>query len=447
MKTYFIIALRNLIQARRRTLLLSFALAAVSLLLVTNLALSRGVSDTMLRSATMLVAGHINVAGFYKNKPQDAFPVVTVRDELRAAVTEIIGDRGYVLDRGRGWGKIVSDTTTIQAAMGSITIAEEPLLRDKLQLAPQSDYKETGSPEILGNVDNLAEDDTIMIFAGQAKKLEVDVGDSLTITTETLQGKVNTRDVTIAAIAKDVGILSMWNIFVPKQVLKDLYGYNSNTTGAVQVYLTEPRLADDIRVELADALVARDFELMEYMAAPFWQKFEIVSGEDWTGQKLDLTTWRDEITFMTWAVTAIDSISITLIGILLVIIIVGIINTMFISVRERTREIGSLRAIGMRRRRVLIMIMTEAFLLGLFASSAGSLLGAGIASGLDQIGVPVPEGAMRNVLMSDTLHLVVESSQVTSAILTFTVITMVAALLPATRAARMQPVTAIQHTS
>ena len=219
MKTYFIIAWRNLVQARRRTLLLSFALAAVSLLLVTNLALSRGVSDTMLRSATMLVAGHINVAGFYKNKPQDAYPVVTIRDELRQAVTEIIGDRGYVLDRGRGWGKIVSDTSTLQASMGSITIAEEPLLREKLQLAPQSDYKENGTDKIFGNVDALNEDDTIMIFAGQAKKLEVDVGDSLTITTETLQGKVNTRDVTIAAIAKDVGILSMWSIFVPKQSL------------------------------------------------------------------------------------------------------------------------------------------------------------------------------------------------------------------------------------
>ncbi|MBT6176283.1 MAG: ABC transporter permease [Deltaproteobacteria bacterium] len=447
MTMYFIIAWRNLVQARRRTLLLSFALAAVSLLLVTNLALSRGVSDTMLRSATMLVAGHINVAGFYKAKPQDAYPVVTVRDELRAAVTEIIGDRGYVLDRGRGWGKIVSDTTTIQAAMGSITIAEEPLLRDKLQLAPQSDYKPEGQVKILGSVDGLSDDDTIMIFAGQAKKLEVDVGDSLTITTETLQGKVNTRDVTVAAIAKDVGILSMWNIFVPKQVLKDLYGYNDNTTGAVQVYLNEPRDADDIRVELSDKLLEAGFDLMEYMPAPFWQKFEIVSGEDWTGQRLDLTTWRDEITFMTWAVTAIDSISITLIGILLVIIIVGIINTMFISVRERTREIGSLRAIGMRRRRVLIMVMTEAFLLGLFASTAGSLLGAGIANTLDTVGVPIPEGAMRSVLMSDTLHLVVESSQITSAVLTFTIITMLAALFPATRAARMQPVTAIQHTS
>jgi ABC-type antimicrobial peptide transport system permease subunit len=120
---------------------------------------------------------------------------------------------------------------------------------------------------------------------------------------------------------------------------------------------------------------------------------------------------------------------------------------MFISVRERTREIGSLRAIGMRRRRVLIMIMTEAFLLGLFASTVGSLLGAGIASTLDRVGVPIPEGAMRSVLMSDTLHLVVESSQLISAILTFTIITMLAALIPATRAANMQPVTAIHHTS
>ena len=90
----------------------------------------------------------------------------------------------------------------------------------------------------------------------------------------------------------------------------------------------------------------------------------------------------------------------------MVIIIVGIINTMFISVRERTREIGSLRAIGMRRSRVLLMILTEAFLLGIMASTFGSLLGAGIASGLNAIGVPVPEGAMRSVLMSDTLHLV-----------------------------------------
>jgi ABC-type lipoprotein release transport system permease subunit len=54
---------------------------------------------------------------------------------------------------------------------------------------------------------------------------------------------------------------------------------------------------------------------------------------------------------------------------------------------------------------------------------------------------------MRSVLMSDTLHLVVESSQLISAILTFTIITMLAALIPATRAANMQPVTAIHHTS
>jgi ABC-type antimicrobial peptide transport system permease subunit len=81
----------------------------------------------------------------------------------------------------------------------------------------------------------------------------------------------------------------------------------------------------------------------------FWFKFETVNREGWTGQKLDVTTWEDEISFIQWTVTAITWLSYTLIGILLVIIVVGLMNTMWISIRERTREIGTLRAIGMQR--------------------------------------------------------------------------------------------------
>ena len=82
----------------------------------------------------------------------------------------------------------------------------------------------------------------------------------------------------------------------------------------------------------------------------FWLKFETVNREDWTGQKLDVTTWEDEISFIQWTVTAHRPGSpCTLIGVLLVIIVVGIMNTLWIAIRERTREIGTLRAIGMQR--------------------------------------------------------------------------------------------------
>ena len=86
----------------------------------------------------------------------------------------------------------------------------------------------------------------------------------------------------------------------------------------------------------------------------FWMKFEKVNREDWTGQKLDVTTWEDEMSFIPWTITAITWLSCMLIVILLVVIVVGIMNTMWIAIRERTREIGTLRAIGMQRGTVLL---------------------------------------------------------------------------------------------
>lgn len=58
---------------------------------------------------------------------------------------------------------------------------------------------------------------------------------------------------------------------------------------------------------------------------------------------------------------------------------VGMMNTVLMSVFERTREIGTLRALGWRRRRVLWMILQEAVLLSLFSGAAGVLLGMGLA--------------------------------------------------------------------
>ena len=49
-------------------------------------------------------------------------------------------------------------------------------------------------------------------------------------------------------------------------------------------------------------------------------------------------------------------------------------NTMWIAIRERTREIGTLRAIGMQRRAVLRMFLLESLMLGLVGTVGGALL-------------------------------------------------------------------------
>ena len=47
-------------------------------------------------------------------------------------------------------------------------------------------------------------------------------------------------------------------------------------------------------------------------ANPFWMKFQTVNREDWTGQKLDVTTWEDEVSFLTWTLKVIDVLKVVL---------------------------------------------------------------------------------------------------------------------------------------
>ena len=59
---------------------------------------------------------------------------------------------------------------------------------------------------------------------------------------------------------------------------------------------------------------------------------------------------------------------------------IGVLNTMLMSVFERTREIGVLRALGWRRRRILGMILREAALLGLIGGAVGVAIAFGLVT-------------------------------------------------------------------
>src|SRR3954454_7202509 len=133
-----------------------------------------------------------------------------------------------------------------------------------------------------------------------------------------------------------------------------------------------------ISARLRTSLEKAGFRIMTPDPRAFWMKFQSVSREDWTGQKLDVTTWGGELSFITWILSALKGLTGVLITILLGIIVIGIMNTMWIAIRERTREIGTLRAIGMQRGAVLWMFLLESLMLGLGGTIAGAALGAGV---------------------------------------------------------------------
>jgi ABC-type antimicrobial peptide transport system permease subunit len=112
---------------------------------------------------------------------------------------------------------------------------------------------------------------------------------------------------------------------------------------------------------------------------------------------------------------------------------VGMMNAMLMSVLERTREIGVLRAVGWRRRRIIGMILGESLLLALI----GGILGIGVGIGLVRLAQTVP--AVENMLSG-----VIMPTMYAQGIIVALVLGAVGGFYPAWRAARLAPIEAMR---
>ncbi len=114
------------------------------------------------------------------------------------------------------------------------------------------------------------------------------------------------------------------------------------------------------------------------------------------------------------------------------IAVLGVVNTLALSVIERTREIGLLRAVGMRRRDVRRMVRWESVVISLYGAAAGVVIGVLFGAGIT--------GALRSQGITEVI---VPVGQLTAFLVLGGAIGVVAAILPARRAARLQVLDAI----
>lgn len=123
-----------------------------------------------------------------------------------------------------------------------------------------------------------------------------------------------------------------------------------------------------------------------------------------------------------------------LLGLAIVIAVLGVVNTLALSVVERTREIGLLRAIGLARRQLRRMIRLESVVIAVFGAVLG--LALGLVWGVCTQQVLALQGMKALAIPWGTIVAVVVGSAVVG---------IVAALLPALRASRMNVLAAIAH--
>ena len=121
-----------------------------------------------------------------------------------------------------------------------------------------------------------------------------------------------------------------------------------------------------------------------------------------------------------------------LLALAVLIALIGIVNTLMLSVFERTREIGLLRAVGMKRRQVRSMIRSEAVILAIFGAIIGIIIGTGMGIAL--------VSSLKQQGISDT---VVPVPSLLIFLLLAALLGLIAASWPARRAARLDVLAAI----
>jgi putative ABC transport system permease protein len=249
-----------------------------------------------------------------------------------------------------------------------------------------------------GSLDDL-DDESIFVHEDPARDLDLEVGDVVTV--EFATG--GAQDLTVAGIHADATYVG--NYFI------DLELYTRSYPTSDLDLLAFARLADG--VDPAEGRRALDEVLVDHPQ---------VKLDDRAGYQADQEAQFDSV------LIAVNG----LLGLALLIALLGIANTLALSVLERTREIGLLRAVGMRRRQTRRMILAESALVAVFGAVLGVALG--LVFGLALATAMPPSVITTIAIPSGTIVLIVLIAAVCG---------VVAGLLPARRAARLDVLRAI----
>jgi len=248
----------------------------------------------------------------------------------------------------------------------------------------------------------LAAGDALFISSVLAEKYQWQVGDAVALRT---QGGV--RTFTVAAVVVDffnqgLVVTGNWN---------DLRRYfHSNEASTILVSVRDPQSVAAVQARIDDLYGKRYRLSMDSNASIRARVFNLM-----------------DQAFSMFDVLALLSV---------LVASLGVVNTLTMNVIERTREIGMLRATGMTRRQVILMVMAEAGLMGMIGGLLGLVFGV-LLSRIFLTGMTAMSGYR--------LDFVMPASGILSALVVALVISQLAAFPPARQAARTNVLEAIQY--
>jgi putative ABC transport system permease protein len=258
------------------------------------------------------------------------------------------------------------------------------------------------------------DDAALLIGFELAESFQSKPGSSLALQTTSPAGRANSLDLTVKGLSTSA--FPMENKRVTTVTLK-----------TAQALLGLDGKVTELAVSIDD--ITRVDEVAEALRVELGADYEV-------------HTWRELQPFLRDIISRQNFVLGMVSTILLVIVLTSIVNTMLMSVFERVREIGTLLAVGVKRAQVMTIFLIEAGVIGVLGGLGGAVLGRTIVGVLNAAGIHFELSGLNAV---NVLRPVVTPVFVLSAVAVAIVAALAAALWPAWRASRMNPVDALRN--
>lgn len=409
------LALRNLARNRRRTATTLAVVAAGTVALVLTAGFVRFSFDGLREAMIHGGLGHLEVASRAGVEAKGA-------GALDRPLAEALADWRPLAERLAGLDHVVAVGANLQilglaqtadgASFSFVGVGVEP----ERERAMGFETK-LRDGELLPDAAPAPGEEAALLARGLAASLGVGVGDVVTLVATNADGMLNALDARVAGIVS-TGVAEL-------------------DTRYLKVHLaTAERLLQTARV--SNLLVGLD-DTAATAAVAAAARAALASHQP----ELAVTPWTERALFYEQVENLYRGIFWFLGAIVFVLVVLATSNTLAMTVMERMRELGTLRAIGTGRGQLAALILAEAVWLGLFGALLGGAAGLAATAALNAAGLtmPPPPGAVDPI----DLRLAYVPEAYWGAALLMIVVLAVAALPPIARATRLAIVDALGH--
>lgn len=396
----FKLAFRNVIRNKRRNFLTTMMIITAVFLMIIFQGILNGSQASFIESTTKYESGDIKL-----------FPP---NSEDTLGLPSLLNTTDEILE-------LLEELSYIKAYSSRIKMPSVIIYKDRIkgvQTVAINPCYEIYTTEIVNKIVNgsyLNGENNILLGLELANEFDLKINENVTLL---LPNGVRYNFTIIGFYNTKIIDFDKRYIYVNLEIIQELLDLNENQTSEIMILLDDSTKVDDFANNINLTLNQNDI-------------------------KCDVKTWKE----MAQTLLQIVELNAQVMGLVYLIALIiagmGIMNTTYMSISERTREIGILQAIGLKPSRILKSFLLEVLIIGVIGGIFGSIIGISLGIYLDYIGIEIPKEVQ--VFPFTKIRVIITPLDIISTFIFALIVCLFAGLIPSIKAARKEPMEALRY--